>query len=112
MRHPAPIVDNANHPLAARLDFDANRLRARVQRVLEQLLHHRRRPLNNFARRNAVSNCLRQDANSAHDLVALAATAAFSLGGWGFSPSVSASMCRALAPEESMWNFSGAASSK
>src|SRR5271163_4903757 len=37
--HSAAVVNHANHALAARFDLDANRTRARVQRVFEQLLH-------------------------------------------------------------------------
>ena len=64
VRHPVAVVGHANHSLAALLDLDANGFRARVERVFEQLLHHRRRPLDHFARRDLVRYRLRQYANA------------------------------------------------
>src|SRR5712691_1940324 len=43
MRHPVTIVDHANHALAADFHLDANRLRARIDGIFQQLFHHRRR---------------------------------------------------------------------
>ena len=64
--HPAAVVDHANQPLAARFHFDANRARARIKRVLEQLLHHRRGPLDNLARGNLVRYIFREYAYPRH----------------------------------------------
>ena len=64
MVHSAAVVNHADHALAARFDFDANRARARVQRVFEQLLHHRRGPLDHLARRDLVRDILRKYAYS------------------------------------------------
>ncbi len=64
--HAAAVVDHANHPLAARFHFDANRARARIQRIFEQLLHHRRGPLDHFARRDLVRDSFRQVCVCAH----------------------------------------------
>ena len=66
VRHSMAIVDHADHALAANFHFDANGLRARVDGVLQQFFHHRRRPLDNFARRDFIRHCLRQYAYSAH----------------------------------------------
>ena len=59
VRHPVTIVDHANHALAADFHFDANGLRTRVDGILQQLFDHRRRPLDNFARRDFVRHRLR-----------------------------------------------------
>src|SRR5580704_15504604 len=66
MGHAVAIVDHANHALAASFDLDADGLRAGVERILEQLLHDGRGPLDDFASRDAVGNSFRQDADSAH----------------------------------------------
>ena len=66
MNHPGAVVDDANHALAAGFDFDADRVGARVQGVFEQLLHDRSRPLDHFARSDAIGDCFRQYANAAH----------------------------------------------
>ena len=66
VRHPMTVVGHADHVFAALLDFDANGFRAGIERVFEQLLHHRRGPLDNFARRNFVRNGFGKYANAAH----------------------------------------------
>ncbi len=66
--HAGAVVDHADQPLAARLRLDANRPCACVHRVLEQLLHHRRGPLDNLARRNLVRHILREYPYPAHKL--------------------------------------------
>ena len=67
--HPVAVIGHANHALPALLDLDANRLCARVERVFEQLFHHRRRPLDHFARRNFVRDGFRKYANARHQSV-------------------------------------------
>src|SRR5258708_195744 len=66
VNHAAAIVNHANHALAARFDFHANRPRPRIQRVFEQLLHDRRGPLDHFASGDLVCNVLRKYAYSWH----------------------------------------------
>src|SRR5216684_5346563 len=66
MRHAVTIIDHADHALAAHLDFDANSVRACVQRIFEQLFHHRRGPLDNLARSDFVRYRFRQYAYAAH----------------------------------------------
>ena len=60
MGHPVTIIDHANHALAADLHFDTNRLRTRVDGILQELFHHRRRPLDNLARGDFIRHRLRQ----------------------------------------------------
>jgi hypothetical protein len=47
--HAVAVVAHADPLLAAPVDLDRDRPRLRVQRVLDQLLDHRRRPLDHFA---------------------------------------------------------------
>ncbi len=54
--HAVAVVDDANHALAARFDFDANSFCAGVERVFEQLLDDRGGPLDDFARGDAVGD--------------------------------------------------------
>ena len=54
--HAAPVVDDADQPPAAGLDRDLDRLRAGVERVLDELLDRRRRPLDHLARGDAVES--------------------------------------------------------
>ncbi len=68
LRHAAAVIDHANHPLAAGFHLNANRLRTRVERVLEQFLDHGRRPLDYLARGDLVRNVLRKYAYSCHFL--------------------------------------------
>ena len=63
MAHPAAVVDDPDHALAARFDFDAHRTRARVEGVLEQLFHHRSGPLDHLTGGNPVRYRFRQYAN-------------------------------------------------
>ncbi len=64
--HAAAVVDHADHALAARFNLDAHGTCAGIERVLEQLLHHRGGPLDHLARGDAVGDCFRQYANPAH----------------------------------------------
>ena len=65
VHHAAAVVDDADHALAARFDFDAHGIGAGVERVFEQLLHHRGGPLDHFAGGNAVGDGFRQYADAA-----------------------------------------------
>ena len=52
--HAAAVVDDANELAAAFLDGDVDARRAGVERVLDQLLHRRGRPLDHLAGGDAV----------------------------------------------------------
>src|ERR1700749_3849516 len=66
MIHAAAIIDHSNHALPARFHFDTNRPRPGVQRILQQLLHHRSRPFDNLSRRDLVRDILSKYPNAAH----------------------------------------------
>src|SRR5882724_1925718 len=91
MRHPMTVVDHPDQTLAALLRFNANRFRSCVQRVLQQLFDHRRRPFHNLTCGNLVGNSFRQYANTAHGRC--------SLGGRTFRSDVEVAAAWALAPE-------------
>src|SRR5207249_5277952 len=109
VRHPVAVVDHADHALAADFHFDANRLRASIDGIFEQLFDDRSRPLDNFARGDFVRHRLRQYAYAAHDLAVLNAALQgvrrswpvvfFSSGGRSFSSGVAIGLTWALAPE-------------
>ncbi len=54
--HAAPVVDDADQPSPAGFDRDLDRLRPGVERVLDQFLDRRRRPLDHLARGDAVDD--------------------------------------------------------
>ena len=58
--HAVPVVAHADEGPAAALDLDLDAARARVERVLEQLLHDRGRPLHHLARRDLVDEIVGQ----------------------------------------------------
>ena len=64
--HAASVVGDLDQLLAARLDLNANARGTGVQRVLQQLLHHRRGTLNHLAGGDLVGNSLGEDVNLAH----------------------------------------------
>jgi hypothetical protein len=51
---------------AARFEHDRDRLRARIDAVLEKLLEHRRRAFHHFAGRDLAHEKLGQNANGGH----------------------------------------------
>ena len=61
--HAAPVVGNADEPPPARLDRDLDMARAGVERVLDELLDRRGRPLDHFARGDAVNKQRIETAN-------------------------------------------------
>ena len=65
VRHAATVVGDADHALAAGFDLDAHRSGAGIQRVFEQLLHHRGGPLDHFSGGDPVGHCFRQYADAA-----------------------------------------------
>ncbi len=62
-RHTAAVVGHADECAAALFDPDGNLGRARIERILDQLLDHRRRPFDNFARGDTARHFIGQDLN-------------------------------------------------
>ena len=58
--HPAAVIDHADERNAAAPDDHLDLARAGVDAVLDQLLHHRRRPLDHFARRHLAGEDFRK----------------------------------------------------
>jgi hypothetical protein len=52
--HPVAIVRDAQEPAPARLNVKLYAARARVDGIFHQLFRHRRRALDNFARRDLI----------------------------------------------------------
>ena len=69
--HAAAVVGDPDQALAARLDGHFNTPGARVNRVLDQLLHHRRRPLHHFAGGDFVGDGFGKDVNDRHEIESL-----------------------------------------
>ncbi len=65
--HAAAVVADADQLPAAGLDFHANAGGAGVERVLEQFLHHRSRPVHHFARGDLVGHLVRKNSNAPHN---------------------------------------------
>jgi hypothetical protein len=61
-----PVVADADQPPPAGFDLDANAACARVQRVLQQLLNHRGRPVHHLAGSDLVGNLVGKNADAAH----------------------------------------------
>ena len=61
--HAAPVVGHADQAAPARLDRDLDRPRAGVERVLDQFLHRRGRPLDHLARGDAIDKQRIETAN-------------------------------------------------
>ena len=64
--HPFAVVFDVNQLLAAELDRDRHAPRAGVDRVFDQLLDHRGRALDDFARRNLVREIAGKDLDATH----------------------------------------------
>ena len=62
--HAATVVGDADAALAAPFDRHRHRAGTGVQRVLDQFLHDRGRPLDDFAGRDLVRDVVRQDADA------------------------------------------------
>jgi hypothetical protein len=52
--NPASIVEHANQPSAAGFDFELDAVSTRVERILDELLDDRSRPLDDLARGNLI----------------------------------------------------------
>src|SRR5437660_4246235 len=66
LSHAAAIVGDGDQLPAAGLYVDANAGCTSVERILEKLLDHRCRPLDNLACSNFVGDIVREYANAAH----------------------------------------------
>ena len=64
--HAAAIIGDANQFAAARFHVNANPLGACIERIFQQLLHHRRRPLHHLAGSNLVRHLIGKNADVAH----------------------------------------------
>jgi hypothetical protein len=65
--HAATVIGNANETPAPVLDFHPDTRRTRIERILEQFLDDRRRPLHDLARRNLVCDVVRKDPDATHN---------------------------------------------
>jgi hypothetical protein len=64
--HAAAIVGDLDQLLAARFHLHPDARCARIQRILQQLLQHRRRTLHHLARGDLVGNMLGKYVDSPH----------------------------------------------
>src|SRR5579884_3870047 len=64
--HAAAVVGDLYELFAAGFDLDFDPCRSRVERILEQLLHHRRWPLDYLASGDLVGNLLGKYVDAAH----------------------------------------------
>ena len=64
--HPAPVIRNPDQLSSARLHLDPDPRRPRIQRVLQQLLHHRRRPFHHLPGSYLVRDLVRQNPYPPH----------------------------------------------
>ena len=60
LRHPFAIVDDLHQRLAGIFDIDLDMRGARVNRILDQLFHHRGGALDDLASRNLVGYAVRE----------------------------------------------------
>ena len=67
--HAEAVVHHAHQAAPARLDFHRHARGLRVQRVLDQFLHHAGRALNHFAGGDLIGHLLGQQADAVHILV-------------------------------------------
>jgi hypothetical protein len=63
-RHPEAVIRHRDATEAAALDLDVDAARAGIERILGELLDHRGRPLDHFARCDLIGQLGRQHANS------------------------------------------------
>ena len=64
--HAVAVVGDADQLPPARLNLDANAVGAGVQRILQQLLHHRSRPVHHLAGGDLVGDLVGKNADAAH----------------------------------------------
>ena len=64
--HAAAVVGDLDELLAAGLDLNLDARRTGIERVLQQLLHHRRRPLHHFAGGDLVRDVFGENVDAAH----------------------------------------------
>jgi hypothetical protein len=63
--HASPVVAHGNRLDTSALDKDDDLSSTRIERVLDKLLHHRSRTLNDLTRSNLVGKMLGQNCDSA-----------------------------------------------
>ena len=66
--HSVSIVDDADQLAAAALDLNSHPRRACVERILQQLLHHRSGPLHHFAGGDLIGHLVGKNADASHGL--------------------------------------------
>jgi hypothetical protein len=64
--HAAAVISDLDKLFAAGFDLNLDSGRTGVERILQQLLHYRRRPLYHLAGGNLVGNLFGKDVNAAH----------------------------------------------
>jgi hypothetical protein len=57
-RHAAAVVHDAQEPAPARFNINRDSMRTRINRILDQLLSHRRRALHHFTSGDLVSQVI------------------------------------------------------
>ena len=66
--HAAAVIGNANELAAAALDRDHDPGRAGIERILQQLLDHRCRPVDDLAGGDLIGHLVGENADAAHCL--------------------------------------------
>jgi hypothetical protein len=64
--HSLAVIGDADELSPASFDLDANAHGSRVERILKELLDHRRGPIDHLAGGNLVGNLIGEDADLAH----------------------------------------------
>ncbi len=64
--HAMAIVENADQFAATALDLNPDPGRARIQRVLQQFLHHRRRPFHHLTGGNLIRHLVGKYTDASH----------------------------------------------
>lgn len=65
--HAPAVVDHPHKPLATGFEHDAHFVGTCIERVLDQLLDHRRRPLDDLTGGDLTDQMVGQDVNFGHD---------------------------------------------
>src|ERR1051325_6129899 len=66
VRHPFPVAGDAQEAASPRFRIDMDAPRACIDRILDQLLDDRRRTLDDLARRDLVSQLIRENVDFGH----------------------------------------------
>ncbi len=68
--HAVAVVGDANQLPAAGFNIHPNAIRAGIERILEQLLHHRRRAVDDLAGGDLVGDLIGENTDAAHNVLA------------------------------------------